>query len=92
MADCTTFMRETDSWLRRRIRMCIWKMWKKTKTRYINLMKCGIPKYKAYMWSYTKGYWRVAGSWVLTTSITNARLQRQGYPSIEDSMLRLRKK
>ena len=33
---------ETDEWLRRRIRMCIWKTWKKVKTKVANLIRCGI--------------------------------------------------
>ena len=31
----------TDRWLRRRIRMCYWRMWKVPKRRYINLVKIG---------------------------------------------------
>lgn len=34
----------TDEWLRRRIHMCIWKTWKKSKTKVANLIKCGIAK------------------------------------------------
>ena len=30
----------TDEWLRRRIRMCIWKAWKKVKTKVANLIRC----------------------------------------------------
>lgn len=33
---------ETDEWLRRRIRMCIWKGWKQPKTKIINLKRCDI--------------------------------------------------
>ena len=35
---------ETDEWLRRRIRMCIWKAWKKVKIKVANLIRCGINK------------------------------------------------
>lgn len=41
---------ETDEWLRRRIRMCIWKSWKKPKTRVANLKKCGVLDWQAYPW------------------------------------------
>ena len=33
-----------DKWLRRRVRMCIWKSWKTPRTCIANLIKCGIPK------------------------------------------------
>ena len=41
---------ETDEWLRRRIRMCIWKSWKNVKTRVVNLKKCGALDWRAYQW------------------------------------------
>ena len=34
-----------DEWLRRRIRMCAWKGWKKVKTKFKNLVKLGTAKY-----------------------------------------------
>ena len=77
-------MQEWDKWLRRRLRMYIWKQWKVPKTRIRNLLKLGVPEYKAYTWGYVKGYWRVAGSPVLTSSITNKRLAQAGYDSISD--------
>lgn len=40
--------KEADEWLRRRLRMCIWKSWKLPKTRIKNLIKCGINKYNAH--------------------------------------------
>ncbi len=72
-----------DEWLRRRLRMCIWKTWKRVRTRMRCLMKLGIPKEKAYMWANTrKGYWQVSGSPILTTTITTRRLEKRGYLSI----------
>ncbi len=43
-AEMKRFCQETDEWLRRRIRMCIWKSWKKPKTKVANLIKCGINR------------------------------------------------
>lgn len=48
LANMKRLLLETDEWLRRRIRMCIWKAWKKVKTKVANLIRCGINKYKAY--------------------------------------------
>ena len=62
LANMKRLLLETDEWLRRRIRMCIWKSWKKVKTKVANLIRCGINKYKAYEWGNTrKGYRRTAG-------------------------------
>ena len=50
LANMKRLLLVTDEWLRRRIRMCIWKAWKKAKTKVANLIKCGINKYQAYEW------------------------------------------
>ena len=79
---------ETDEWLRRRIRMCIWKAWKKTKTKVANLIRCGIEKCQAYQWSSTrKGYWRIADSVILKRAIPNISLKVAGYPCLRDLYL-----
>ena len=57
LADMGNKVKEIDQWLRRRIRMCIWKSWKRIKTRVRNLIRCGIDKRKACEWGNTsKGY------------------------------------
>ena len=70
---------DTDSWLRRRIRMCIWKAWKLPKTRIKNLIRCGINKYDARRWGYVKGYWRVSGSPIMHLAASSQKLHQAGY-------------
>ena len=83
VADMKRTMQRWDEWLRRRIRMYIWKQWKRPKTKVANLRKLGIPPERAYQWGNSRrGYWRMAGSPVLTCSITNERLAAAGYFSI----------
>lgn len=73
-----------DEWLRRRLRMCIWKQWKKVGKRIRSLIQLGASADKAYEWANTrKGYWRISGSPILQRTITNARLEQRGYLSIE---------
>ena len=84
IADMKSTMQRWDEWLRRRFRVYIWKQWKVPSARIRNLMKLGIPKYYAYKWGYVKAYWNVAGSPILTSSITNERLARAGYYSLSD--------
>lgn len=79
---------ETDEWLRRRIRMCIWKSWKKPQTRVANLKKCGVLDWQAYQWGNTRlGYWRIACSWILTSAMSNDQLRRAGYTNLTDYYL-----
>ena len=76
-------MGERNGWLRRRIRMYIWKQWKKPGTKVQNLMKLGMPAWQAHRnGNSRKSYWAVAGSGILTHTITNERLVRAGYYSI----------
>lgn len=83
IASMKTTMQEWDKWLRRRIRMYIWKQWKNPRTRVNNLMKLGMPQWQAYRNGNTrKGYWAVAGSGILTHTITNKRLAAAGYYEI----------
>ena len=77
--------KELDGHIRFRLRMCIWKQWKRVRTRYKNLQKLGIPKGKAWEWANTrKGYARVARSYILHRAITNERLKRFGLVSLLD--------
>jgi len=85
IASMKSLMEDWDGWLRRRLRMYIWKQWKKPRTRVENLMKLGMPDWQAYRNGNTrKGYWAVAGSGILTHTITNKRLARAGYFCILD--------
>lgn len=69
-------------------RMCIWKAWKKPKTKVENLVKCGVEKHQAYMWGNTRlGHWRISRSPILLSTISNANLKKQGYPCLLDSYL-----
>lgn len=71
--------------------MVIWKQWKRIKTRMRNLMSLGVEKSKAYEWANTrKGYWRIAGSYILNTSITIDRLSKAGYIFLSDYYLKVR--
>ena len=72
VADMKSHCQRLDEWLRRRLRMCYWKNWKRTKTRLENLVKLGIPESKSWEFANTRqSYWRVANSPILATSLTN---------------------
>jgi group II intron reverse transcriptase/maturase len=80
IADMKTLAQSLDEWTRRRIRMCIWKQWKKVRTRFQNLMKLGMDRQKAWEFANTrKGYWRTSNSPILARTITNERLKKRGY-------------
>jgi RNA-directed DNA polymerase len=83
IANMKSAAKSLDGWLRRRIRMCIWKGWKKIKTRYKNLVKLGLNTNKAWRYANTrKGYWRIANSPILSRTLTNKHLKQIGLTSI----------
>jgi RNA-directed DNA polymerase len=83
IADMEKVAKELDQWIRRRIRMCYWKQWKKIRTRYENLLKLGAENWKAWEYANTrKGYWQIANSPILATTLTNEYLQNQGFLSL----------
>ena len=80
IASMKNTMGKWNGWVRRRIRMYIWKQWKKPKTRVQNLIKLGMEPWKANRNGNTrKGYWAIAGSGILTQTITDKRLAQAGY-------------
>jgi group II intron reverse transcriptase/maturase len=83
MASITGKLGTIDSWVRNRLRCCIWKHWKKPERRRKNLIRLGIDYDHAYAWSRTRmGTWAVAQSPMLLTTITNQRLAARGYESM----------
>jgi RNA-directed DNA polymerase len=85
LADMKSTLREVDKWYRRRLRMVIWKQWKRVRTRLRNLINLGVRRHKAWEHANTrKGHWRTALSPILATTITNARLRQAGYIFFSD--------
>lgn len=85
LADMKGLLQATDEWLRRRLRMYIWKQWKRVRTRYTMLSKLGFNHETAFKFACTrKGYWRIAKSQILSVSVTNVRLKQAGYAFFSD--------
>ena len=85
IASMKTTMREWDGWLRRRIRMYIWKQWKNPMTRARSLIQLGIPEWQAQSVSNCrKAYWYMAKNGHVQRAISKERLAQAGYYSILD--------
>ena len=83
IANAVAKLKELDKWIRRRLRACIWKQWKKISTRHRNLVKLGINKYKAWEYANTrKGYWRISKIPILSKSLNNKYLESLGFVSL----------
>ncbi len=91
LADMKSLLEEIDMWYRRRLRMVIWKQWKRIKTKLKNLIKLGVEKSKAWEWANTrKGYWRISNSFIISTTISTDRLRKAGYLFLSDHYQKVR--
>ncbi len=71
---------DINGWLYHRIRMCIWKQWKKPKTKMRNLQKLGVSKELAYKAANSRrGYWFVTHTMAVNIALTKERLIRAGF-------------
>ena len=80
VTDMKNKMEELNSWLYHRIRMCIWKQWKKPKTKLRNLKKLGIPEYFAQMAANSrKAYWFTSNTTTVKRALSKERLISSGF-------------
>jgi RNA-directed DNA polymerase len=81
---------ELEGWLRRRIRMCYWKQWRRPRTRIANLLKLGTSKRHAILTGISrKGYWRLSKTLATQTGMTNEWLEQQGLLSIRQIWMKV---
>ena len=71
---------EINKWLYHRIRMCIWKQWKKPKTKVRNLIKMGVPKDLAWQTGNSRrGHWFTTHTVAVNMAMTKERLINSGF-------------
>jgi len=76
---------EIDHWLRRRMRMCYWKQWRRPRTKIRNLRKLGTSLKAALGVGLSrKGPWRLARTLATQTGMTNQWLKEQGLVSAKE--------
>jgi RNA-directed DNA polymerase len=74
-----------DQWLRRRIRMCYWKQWRRVRTKVRHLLALGTSRRHAILTALSrKAYWHLSRTLATQTGMTNKWLVAQGLISIRD--------
>ena len=77
---------ELNGWLYHRIRMCIWKMWKRPRSKMKYLMKLGIPEYYAHMAANSRrGYWFTSATSTVNRALSKEILARKGFYDLADA-------
>lgn len=91
LADTRSVFQSLDEWLRRRLRMCYLKQWKKPKTKRKKLVALGIPPEWAMLISASrKGYWRLSNTPQVNKALGLAFWQEQGLKSLVERYNELR--
>ena len=89
LASAKNHCQRLDEWIRRRLRMCLWKQWKKPKTRLRNLRALNVPEWAARMMANSR-----RGAWAMSRNINNALdtsyWEHQGLKSLLERYLYLR--
>lgn len=77
---------ELNGWLYHRIRMCIWKMWKRPRSKMKYLKKLGVPEELAYMAANSRRkYWFVSNTLAVKMALTKEMLIRKGFYDLADA-------
>ncbi|QGP90818.1 Reverse transcriptase [Neomoorella glycerini] len=90
LADTPSIFKNLESWTRRRLRMCLWKQWKRVRTRYRELRALGLPEWVVHEFANArKGLWRMAHG-PMNRALGNAYWQSQGLMSLTERYSYLR--
>ncbi len=90
IADMKSFLERIDMKIRRKLRVIIWKQWKKIKKRYRSLRKLGVNHYNAFMTANCRrGYYFVGNTWTLKEAISKERLNKRGLVNSLDHYLKV---
>lgn len=89
IASAKTHCERLDAWIRRRLRMCVWKQWKKPKTRLRKLRALGVPEWAAQVMANSRrGYWEMSRN--INNALNTSFWEGQGLKSLLARYLELR--
>lgn len=90
IADMKILLKVVDENIRRKLRVIIWKQWKKIRKRYTCLRKLGITHRDAYVTANSRrGYYHIAHTRVLESAISKERLNKRGLVNSLDHYLKV---
>jgi len=81
---------DLDNWIRRRVRMCYWRQWRKPRTKVTNLLRLGASKDWAISCGSTrKGPWRSSKTPGIEQALSNNFLKAEGLYSLRDGWIKI---
>jgi hypothetical protein len=90
LAETTSVFDDLEEWVRRRLRLCLWRQWRRPRTRYRELRRRGVSRRDARMLASTRqAPWRIAGK-ALGRVLDTAFWTAQGLESVTAQYTKLR--
>ena len=72
-----------DAWIRRRLRMYLWRQWKNGRNRFKELRRRGVPKFGAAVAAGSPtGFWRMSGHPAVQQALRNHYFDSIGLPRL----------
>ena len=91
LAEVKTFAEDTDGWVRRRLRLILWKQWKKPWTRRKRLIEAGLSEERAVMSAFNRrGSWWNSGASHMNDAFRKKFFDKLGLVSMIDVLYKFR--
>jgi len=78
LADMKEFLSDMDKWIRRKLRVIVWKHWKKPRTKFRKLLGMELTSFQARIAWCRKKYWRLSKTPQLNTVMGIAYFKEKG--------------
>jgi group II intron reverse transcriptase/maturase len=84
LARTPSVYRNLEGWALRRLRLCLWKQWKRPRTRLRELRALGLPEWVCLEYAMSrKGYWRMSGG-PMNRAMPRAFWKARGFAGLTD--------
>jgi RNA-directed DNA polymerase len=91
LAEVRGFAEDLDSWIRRRLRLILWRQWKRAKARMRRLLKAGLPEDRVRKSAYNgRGPWWNSGASHMNDAFRKKYFDILGLVSMLDKLYTLR--
>jgi len=91
LAEVKTFAEDIDGWIRRRLRLILWKQWKRSWTRRKRLIAAGLSEERAVMSAFNRrGSWWNSGASHMNDAFRKKFFDRLGLVSMLDELCKFR--
>jgi RNA-directed DNA polymerase len=81
---------DLDNWIRRRVRMCYWRQWRRPRTKVANLLNRGVAIRAAVACGLSsKGPWRSSKTPGIQQALSNSYLKAEGLCSLRDGWIKV---